>query len=220
MRSTLALDHLLWGVADLERGCRRFAELTGVEAVPGGTHPGFGTRNALAQLGDGVYLEIIALDPLQPSGGAWARKVAHLAEPGLIAFAVRTADLDAAREAARAAGIATGAPVPMSRTRPDGVRLEWSIMEADDAAFDGLLPFFIDWRGSPHPTGGLPSGCRLLFIAARHPEAHRLARIYAALDIPVSVEEGPPGLHARIETPKGIVSLGPPGSVARAGDPG
>lgn len=209
MRTTHALDHLLWGVADLDRGREKFAELTGVEPVVGGTHPGFGTRNALAMLSDGVYLEILSVDPAQPDGGLWAERVAALDQPGLIAFAVRTGDLEAARAAAARVDVGMGPAIPMSRNRPDGVRLAWAVMQPEPGPFGGLLPFFIDWMGSPHPTASLPTGCRLLWLAARHPEAHRLAQIYAALDIPVSVEEGPPGLHARIETPKGIVSFGP-----------
>ncbi len=210
MRTTHALDHLLWGIADLDRGRARFGELTGIAPVTGGTHPGFGTRNALAMLSDGVYFEILSVDPAQPEGGRWAERVAGLDEPGLITFAVRTGDLGTARAAAERVGVTMGPATPMSRRRPDGVELAWSIMQPEDGPFGGLLPFFIDWQSSPHPTASLPTGCRLLWLAARHPEAHRLAQIYAALDIPVSVEDGPPGLHARIETPKGIVAFGPP----------
>jgi hypothetical protein len=42
-----AVDHVILGVADLDRGCREFENLTGVQPRPGGRHPGAGTRNAL-----------------------------------------------------------------------------------------------------------------------------------------------------------------------------
>ena len=85
-----------------------------------------------------------------------------------------------------------------------------------------IRPTSADNRATPSPAGratsgelrataghGFHQGFQRPALRARHPEAHQLARIYAALDIPVTVEEGPPGLHARLETPNGIVSLGP-----------
>lgn len=53
-------DHLILGIRDLDEGIRLFYEQTGVRPVVGGAHPGRGTQNALASLGAGVYVEIVA----------------------------------------------------------------------------------------------------------------------------------------------------------------
>ncbi|HEX4904889.1 MAG TPA: VOC family protein, partial [Acidimicrobiales bacterium] len=130
------IDHLVVGSADLDRGIAWVADRLGMAPVFGGTHDGAGTRNALLGLGD-QYLEVLALDPGQPAArGPLASQIAGLEEPTLLTVAVASSDL--------------ADPVPMSRTRPDGVRLEWRL------SFTSTPLFFIDWLRSPHPTRDLP----------------------------------------------------------------
>ena len=104
---TFALDHLLWGVSDLDEGVAHLAQLVGVEPEPGGEHPGFGTRNALLSLGAGVYLEVIAPDPLQDLGGTRGESLAALAVPTLLTFALRASDLPRLALQVEAAGLLT-----------------------------------------------------------------------------------------------------------------
>ena len=60
------LDHLVYGVNDLQQGIEHFHELTGVEPCTGGRHEGLGTHNAIFSLGASqTYFELIAADPTQ-----------------------------------------------------------------------------------------------------------------------------------------------------------
>ncbi len=203
------LDHLLWAVPDLDAGTAAMAALTSVEPARGGSHPGFGTRNSLLSLGD-AYLEIIAPDPAQPPG-PWSEPIVALPRPGLQTFAVRTRDLPALAAAATGAGLAVAEPVAMSRTRPDGTRLAWTILTLAHPIYGRAVPFAIDWQDSPHPSGTTPGGCALRDFAVLHPDPGPLRAIYAALGVAVPVRGATvPGFTALLDTPRGeVVLVGP-----------
>jgi len=205
------LDHVLWAAPDLDEGMRRFEALTGVEPVRGGSHGGFGTRNALVGLGQGLYFEIISPDPAQSLAGNRGGQIAALPHPGLIAFALRSTDLDAMRGAAERAGLTCEGPVFMTRTRPDGVTLAWSILYLRHADFGEAVPFAIDWGASPHPSTSTPAGCILKSFVALRPDPDPLAAAYRAIGAPVEVTRSDrPGFRAVLDTPRGeVVFLNP-----------
>jgi len=70
--SAAQIDHVILGVDDLDRGVKAFEAATGVKPVYGGKHPG-GTHNALVSLGEGMYLEILAVQPGVTVEGNYAR---------------------------------------------------------------------------------------------------------------------------------------------------
>jgi len=206
---TLKLDHILWGAPDLDAGVRAFEALTGVTPVVGGTHPGFGTRNRLMSFSPEVFFEVISPDPAQPDPGPGrASAIAGMAGPGLLTFAVQTTDLDETSEAAERAGLSLVSRDKMSRTRPDGVRLEWTVARFGHPDYGDLVPFAIDWQGSPHPASSTPGGCTLRQFAALHPDPGPLRALYRALglDIPVWAALRP-GLIAVLGTPRGEACL-------------
>ena len=206
----IEIDHLLWAAPDLDAGTAAIAALTGVAPAPGGSHPGFGTRNSLLSLGS-TYLEVIAPDPSQELAGNRGGRIAAQAGPGLLTFAVRTPDLATFAAAAARAGLSVSDRTPMSRTRPDGVRLAWAVQQARSEDYPDLIPFAIDWMGSPHPAGTTPAGCTLLDLSVLHPDPEPLAAIYAALGLAVTVKRAiRPGLLASLASPRGVVLLTPP----------
>jgi hypothetical protein len=202
------LDHILWAAPDLGAGEKTIGALTGVAPARGGAHPGFGTRNSLIGLDSGIYFEIISPDPAQDLEGNRGGRIAAQPRPGIMTFAIRSDDLDALSAAAQREGLSLQGPVAMSRDRPDGVRLDWTILYLEDSGFGEAIPFVIDWGGSAHPSESVPAGCRLRSFAVLHPKADELARLYAALDIPVPVKRGAyPGFVAELATPNGDVVL-------------
>jgi hypothetical protein len=204
---SVELDHILWAAPDLDKGSEAIEALTGVAPAPGGSHPGFGTRNSLLSLGD-TYLEIISPDPDQSITGNRGGRIAALNHPGLMTFAVRTSGLDAYQAAARRAAVGTRGPVEMGRTRPDGVRLDWACLYIDEPIYGEIIPFAIDWKGSPHPSASTPTGCRLVSFTVLHPKAAGLAAIYREMGIAVPVKGGArPGFLAVIDTPRGEIIL-------------
>jgi len=210
-RPEAAVDHLLLGVADLDRGVAWVEKLTGVRAMSGGSHPGVGTRNALLSLGARRYLEIIATDPAQ-STYAFPVDIRGLDEPRLVTWAVATTDLDKVVALARPAGFAPSAPQPGSRQRPDGKVLRWKLVRLENNfARDGVqpFPFFITWIGdTPHPAADSPPGCELASITIEHPEAVDLAAALRRFGIEADVKQSArTALIAEVRTPKGDVVL-------------
>jgi hypothetical protein len=206
---TVKIDHVVYGVADLEAASEELAERLGVRPAPGGRHVGRGTHNALLGLDDGAYLEVIAADPEQVQTGPLAFALDRLTLPRLVGWACRTTDLERRVAASRASGHdVLGDVRPMSRRRPDGFLLGWRLTHHEPDPDRLVFPFLIDWGGSPHPSESAPTGVRLVELRAEHPAAAAAREIIATLGAPLPVDEGPePALVATLETPRGRVVL-------------
>jgi hypothetical protein len=104
------VDHILLGIDDLDRGVQAFEESTGIKPVYGGKHPG-GTHNALVSLGDGTYLEIIAVQKgVAPPADFAGIEQLHTLTP--IGWAVSSKDSAELRKRLDAAGLAVTASTP------------------------------------------------------------------------------------------------------------
>ncbi|MBC7269764.1 MAG: VOC family protein [Streptomyces sp.] len=201
-----ALDHLVLATPDLAATIADFTERTGVAPAVGGVHVGLGTRNYLVALGGTGYLEIIGPDPEQAHhDGPRPFGVEGLTGPRTATWAIRTTDLDAAIDAARARGYDPGPAHPMSRRTPDGTLLEWRL--TGPAHPCGLVPFLIDWGTSVHPTAsGLPT-TPLLEVSATTPEPEKIHPVLTALGTELALTEGPEGMTFTLDTPRGPVTF-------------
>ena len=203
------VDHLVYATPDLQAGVERIEKLLGVRAAPGGQHPGRGTRNALLSLGPGIYLEIIGPDPEQPAP-AQARPfgIDDLKEPRLVTWVAKGRDLERVAAEARRHGVKLGEVIPGSRRRADGVLLSWRYTDPRTVVADGIVPFFIDWGKTPHPSITATQGASLIGLRAEHPDADRVQRALTQLGLDLRVQKGQrAALVATVTGPRGQVEL-------------
>jgi hypothetical protein len=203
------IDHLVYATPNLATSVEQIERLLGVRAVPGGQHPGAGTRNSLIALGDETYLEIIGPDPDQPKPARPRRfGIDELKAPRLVTWAVKGADLEAIVENAKTHDVDLGQVQSGSRRRPDGVLLSWRLTVSPVLTADGIVPFFIDWGKTPNPAAALPKGCVLVGLRAEHPDADRIRAALSALGLNLRVDAGSaPALIATIRSAHGDVEL-------------
>ena len=178
----LAFDHLAIGAARLGEGIDFVEETLGVRMPLGGKHPVMHTHNAVMRLAEGLYLEVIAIDP--EAGPALRPRWFGLDDPAvqgrlaaegprLIAWVARSANLAASLKAAT---LDLGEAMAMSRGA-----LRWQIAVTTTGALPhgGLMPALIEWPPGVHPTAQrMPDlGVRFagLTLRAAKPEPLRAA---------------------------------------------
>jgi hypothetical protein len=163
MSKNLHIDHLVYAAPDLAAAVADIEERFGVAPTPGGAHVGLGTFNALLGLGGRTYLEIV--------------------EPSLVAWcASPQRPLVDVVQAAREAGFDPGDVRAMSRQRPDGVLLEWELtLMSLPIPEGGVLPFFIDWGRTVHPTADMPIGGTLMVLDLFHPQPRTIDLFLSAV---------------------------------------
>lgn len=187
------IDHIIFADPDLARGIATFSSRYGIVPSEGGRHLGFGTRNALVGLGEGAYLEIMSVDPEQdvPAGERFFALEAT-SVPRFAAWCARAdRPLTETVAIARDFGIDLGEIIAMSRRRPDGSVLSWTLT-SPFAPRESVLPFYIDWGGAPNPGLSLSPQLALHSLTVAHPDSERMRRILDALgEHEVRVERGP-----------------------------
>ncbi len=214
--SQVRLDHVIYaaGPDGLAAACDRLSAVVHREAVPGGVHPRFGTRNAVLRLEDHVYIEIVdVLDhPAADKApfGRPSRPRSPRAAAGWLGWAVSVPDIVAVEQRLGRRS------VPGNRHRPDGVELRWRQIGIKGLLNDPALPFFLQWEtgSESHPAADAPDGLRLERLTlAGSPDSLSDwlgVRVDDELaDVGLTwVEEDQPGIVAvHVRTPDGPVHL-------------
>lgn len=161
------IDHVLIAVEDLAKAGETYRRL-GFDVLAGGEHPAVGTHNALVPLGDGGYLELIAVKkPELAEQFPFGRQVLDaLVRPNRLAgFALDSGDVGGEVQAIRARGLTIAKAPPGGRVRPDGRQVSWQTAHPENAQ----IPFVIqditprDLRVPP-PAGGLNALARIGWV--------------------------------------------------------
>ncbi|NRB36156.1 MAG: VOC family protein [Rhodobacteraceae bacterium] len=198
----LSLDHLAVAGHDLSEATEQVEAALGVALQPGGRHDHFGTWNRLLGLADGLYLEVITIDPeaADPDRPRWFDLDRFAGSTRLQTWICRTDDLSAAQRAIPGVGDS----IALSR---GDLRWSMAVPQSGILPFDNRCPALIQWQGSAHPASRLEdSGCALRRLIVSHPQAAELqATLSGQLnDTRVVFETGMSSLRAEIDTPHGM----------------
>lgn len=208
MLADTRLDHITVTAPSLEVGALWVEQTLGVALQPGGEHPRMGTHNRLLRMGEGMFLEVIAVNPAAPPPvrARWfgLDHLSSSAQPSLSNWVARTSHL---AERLASASEPLGQAEPLSRGA-----LHWQLSVPVDGSLvlAGAAPALIDWGSlaeQDHPSSRLPDqGVRLLALEIIHPEPARLQRLLESVGFagPVRLHGGDaPRLQARLLTPHG-----------------
>lgn len=200
-----AVDHIIYGASSLDAGIDAIEALLGVRAKYGGKHVGLGTHNAILEIGDRQYLEIIAPDPSQPMKTPRAFGVTETMTPQMVGWAVATSNIDALVEGARLKNYDAGAIESVERELPDGKMLQWRMSTPPNMA---SLPFAIEWGGARHPSANAPSGAKLVSMTVGHPDPESVSWIFSALGVEVDFQRSQrPDVKVILEVGERVVEL-------------
>jgi hypothetical protein len=206
------LDHLVIVAESLAQGLEYCEAQLGIRPPKGGEHKRMSTHNHLLSLGNGVYLEVIAVNPdaSAPAHPRWfgldspVQRLRLAKGAFLSTFVARTRDI---------ATIAAMLPELGAVQDMERGALHWQITIPDDGLLveRGTLPTLIEWPDGVEPTSLMPDlGYRFERLEAYHPQPDELRRLWekvmlndSRLSIHACEPLQSPYLVALIDTPDG-----------------
>lgn len=195
-RPLVELDHIVITCHRLKAGIDYVSRVFGVSIPEGGQHHFMGTHNAVMAIGDGVYLEVIAIDPTLPAPPyprwfglgniMWEDQLKD--KPLLAHYVMRTTDINASLARLDKADAVQIGP-PHSASRGD---LTWQITLSPTGLppEGGCLPALIEWDGTP-PVGNMAfPGPKLEKLRLLHPDPAFLHNFMDHLDARHILDDG------------------------------
>lgn len=210
----LTLDHLTVIAPTLSEGVLHVENCLGIRVPFGTRHEYMGTHNHRLQLGNSVYLEIVALDPdgKAPNRARWfgldnQENVRADWNEGrrLRGWVANTDGIDSV---ILTHGAILGEKVSLPQDNPT---FHFAIPMDGSLPLDGVAPSVIDHQGDTAYVATIPDlGARLRSLTLEHPDPGRIEVLYRNLGIdhPPVVVQGPSiRYRALIDTPTGLREL-------------
>lgn len=210
----LKLDHITVIAPTLAEGVLHVQRCLGLDVPFGTRHEYMGSHNHRLQLGNSVYLEIVALDPqgIEPDRARWfgldnQEQVRSDWDAGrrLRGWVANTDAMDAV---VSAYGAILGDKVPLPAESPT---FDFAIPKDGSLPLGGAVPSIIDHRGDTSYIASIPDlDAHLHSFTLEHPDPTRIAALYRELAIknsPVIVQGPEVRYRALIETPAGLKEL-------------
>lgn len=210
----LKLDHLTVIAPTLAEGVSHVQDCLGLDVPFGTRHDYMGTHNHRLQLGNTVYLEIVARDPegREPGRARWFgldnQEQVRSDWVGGRRLRGWVASTDAIDPVVSAYGAILGDKVPLPAESPT---FDFAIPKDGSLPLDGAVPSIIDHRGDTSYIASIPDwDARLHSFTLEHPDPTRIAALYRELAIknpPVIGQGSEVRYRALIETPAGLKEL-------------
>jgi len=218
---TTNIDHIAVAASSLEAGVAYIEEMLDVSIPKGGEHPAMATHNHLMQLGENLFLEVLAINSemTAPDSPRWfgledpfVRHSISL-KPRLHTWIVNTSDIE---HVDKLESFDFGKVASLSR---GNLRWKFSVPEDGRLLAGGLVPYVMQWDGMSevgfrHPSQGMMDlGCELVGLELHHPQTTWLESILDSIKAKdlVTVNELPahtaPYIKAIIRTPTGLKEL-------------
>lgn len=204
------IDHIVYTVPNLEAAMDWFEEISGIRPAFGGYHTTQGTKNAVVNLGNKCYLEILAADATNQAvkPPRWMG-VDCLEIPQFTRWSLKSTNLpkDSAilkRYDAKMGRIESG-----RRKMTNGNLLTWQMIMPLATPQIAIMPFMTDWQNSEvHPTDTMPNQCELISMHFTHPTPNLLLPSFKDLAIDLDiVQQENKSIKAKIRGLKGIIKI-------------
>lgn len=207
---TKKIDHIVYAVTDLEAAMDEFEKLSGLRPVFGGYHTTKGTKNALVNLGNECYLEILAIDQANTAIAPPRWMGIDLVKTSQITrWSLKSNQLRKDSEILQKYHPEMGIIQAGQRKTNTGDTLTWKMILPLATPAVELVPFMTDWQHSAvHPTQNLPQECALIGLSFTHPNSAEIQKIFDELGVNMNIEKGEKMMiKAKIKSPNGIFEI-------------
>lgn len=210
MKLKRKIDHIVYCVPNLEEGIDHFEHLLGIRPVIGGRHLSHGTQNALLNLGNSIYFEILSVDDsnLEFNKERWMG-IDLLQGPKITRWSLKSEDLNSDSQILKQKSNKLGQIIEGKRHTQNGGQLMWGMVEPLSAPEVDILPFMTDWSNSEvHPADTLEEGCFLESVTLFHPMPEEVMPVFDSLGIDVEIRQGnEERIEIEVSSPKGVTFI-------------